>query len=110
MSNAVLRLNEDRERKPFNPRDHFLSDYFGKTFQVPQLQVEDKFNRPGGAGMSSKAACFRKRKYTKKQAFSIAQKRNAFNGTDGTAYECDNCGGWHVTKIPKRWPLDRRKP
>jgi hypothetical protein len=46
--------------------------------------------------------CKKKKKYLKGQAFSIAAKRNLHNGTNGTAYECEHCGWWHVTKKPRR--------
>jgi len=54
-------------------------------------------------------ACGRKRKYLKGEAYHIADMRNTYKGGAGTAYECEYCGYWHITKRPKQWPLDKFK-
>lgn len=47
--------------------------------------------------------------YLKGVAISIAKKRNIAKGENGHAYLCPHCDGWHVTKQPKKWPLDKPK-
>jgi len=54
-------------------------------------------------------SCARKKRYLKGQAFMIAEKRNLYKGWNDTAYECEFCGWWHVTKRPQKWPLDKLK-
>lgn len=109
MSNQVVRMAIYFKGREFDPREHFLGQVFWKTFPIEDISSQIKFNTPGGGGMSGQWTCQRKRKYTKKLAFAIARKRNSFNGANGTAYECDQCGGWHVTKQAKPWPLEEKK-
>lgn len=56
--------------------------------------------------MSKWHSCLKKQRFLKKEAEEMVVKRYfQKNGRGGKAYECENCGWWHLTRA--RFPGDK---